>query len=534
MSRGQGKDEETYDRLLETVKPRAAEYLREKFQHWMDHALAASRRSVEDELDRDAERLLVLRTARDLFSSDHISERTGYSFVALHPGIEYAAGPGGPDGWSMGHCDIGAGETGPDTDAYGNPDPDQDPDPETDTDTGTYADTPTHPDTDGGPVREGYAKGRRALGRNRARLPYHTPCDVLLRGQDGSSLFLMFFMTQSSSPAVMVNRVHGRIGFLREHLAAYRRDYGVRDDPHIGVLLPERVRSTLVKALDRVKSTADRRGVAGSRTTKGMREPGTNGGAEHRSSDLPLTGWIPVIECSLADGTLTGPFPGAEGSGPRGPPRGTVSIPTKGGAAPTGTPFGAVTNTITGWEYLYPRGGPFLDLRTHEYLLFEGVAMLEGYARRLMEGYTPRAKEFTPKELLPGLFRETDDPGGEWTPGEEVRERRRAFARKHLNVALETALRYRIIEGAGDDTGAGAEPGNGMVSGTGRGVQSFRVRSTDPYRFVCHGTALTVVRNNLRRKYIESRAAERVEPVAKRKAVEAYRRRFPRIDSPFR
>lgn len=438
MSETKRKTAEKYDELVQTVKPKGARYLHEKYHHWMDHSASGLRRKIKVEIETEAERLLIVRAISDMFTEFHTVERTGYAFIALHPGIEYSTVKGGNRNRGIEASRKGDPQNGEKTEANSdvemirNAELDEGMDPENDT------------------------EGRSRNGDS---------CDILLRGNDGSSLFLMLLINQGFSPRTIMNRITSRRNFIDDHIEEFREDYGIKDSYRLGILLTGSERASI---------------------RKGLQMLGTSEGSLMDSEVL-------VMEFSLMDGTL----------------KGLPSI--------TSSPDGIIERE-NGFQFR----SPAIDLLTHEYLLFEFAAVQGGYADHLMAD-KPRSKEFTTKELLPILYRDLGLAGKDRHLSPKIVDKRKAYARKLLAASIRMTLRYHVIESSNDE-----EDKKNGDSG-----ESDTKRPKEPYRLICQGTDLTIVRNNLRKKYVDSCAADRASPSAKRKAVEAYRRRFPRIDRSF-
>lgn len=284
--------------------------------------------------------------------------------------------------------------------------------------------------------------------------------DMLLRGIDGTSLFILFLGSLNLTPKRLAGQITLYTGFLREHLEELTKGYGIGRSIHLGLLLTEREKPPL------------KRGIQMFGATDGSREFGE----------------VHVMELSLENCTLHG-------------------FPTKHGDQGVGLAFpeGILLNS------------PSLDLRSTDHLLFETAAIQGCYAEHLMEG-RHRPKEMTIRELESVLFRELGLDQKVNTDPTLNYDERKAFARKRLNSVLEMAVRFNLLEdrGAEMDGGSGkAKPGGG------------------PFRLICQGTDLTMVKRNLMKKYLDGMAEEGAVPLARKKAVKAYRRRYPRIDVTF-
>ena len=402
------REHEEYSHLLETVKPKGARYLTEKYRYWLDNRSPIVRQNISDELGRDKERILYVRIFSSMFWDYHVMERTGYTFKALYPGIEL--------------CDD---------------------------------------------------------------LCSSKPFDMLLRGNDGTSLFILYVGARNLSPKQLTELITSRTDFLREHLEDLKNVYDLKGSIHLGLLLTEREKPALKKGLQLFGNT------------EGSREFGE----------------VHVIEVSLENKTIHG-FPSMHGDEGRG-----LVIPES-----------VLLNT------------PPLDLRAIDYLLFEMVALQGCYAEHLMEDHI-RPKEMTNKELESSLLRGL---GLERRPNTRPPlnfDVRKAFAMKRLEAVLETALGFNLIEdgsAAGSEdhgiTGKKGEYGAGNEKPGGNGIKEGRRKVKPrggPYRLICQGTDLTMVRRNLLKKYLDGMAVEGAAPLAEKKAVEAYRRRYPRIDMTF-
>jgi len=82
------KGGEAYYQLLQTVKPKAARFLHEKFQHWTEVHYEKARDGLIRNHEAGKGRLLYLRVFGGLFQDLHFKERTGLSFGCYDPGIE--------------------------------------------------------------------------------------------------------------------------------------------------------------------------------------------------------------------------------------------------------------------------------------------------------------------------------------------------------------------------------------------------------------------------------------------------------------
>lgn len=283
--------------------------------------------------------------------------------------------------------------------------------------------------------------------------------DMLLRGNNGTSLFILFLGSTDLTPKRLAGQITSYTGFLREHLEELTRWYGIGRSIHLGLLLTEREKPSL------------RRGIQMFGATDGSREFGE----------------VHVMELSLENCTLHG-------------------FPTKHGdqGVGLGFPEGILLNS------------PSLDLRSLDYLLFETAAIQGCYAEHLMEG-RHRPKEMTIRELESALFRELELDRKAGTDLTLNFDDRKAFARKRLNSVLEMAVRINLLE----DSSAEMDGGSG------------KARQQGPFRLICQGTDLTMVKRNIMKKYLDGMAEEGAVPLARKKAVDAYRRRFPRIDMTF-
>jgi len=160
-----------------------------------------------------------------------------------------------------------------------------------------------------------------------------------------------------------------------------------------------------------------------------------------------------------------------------------------------------------------------LDLRSPDYLIFELCLVQECYARHLMDRER-NPKEISRSEIEEALFRLTGLSGRR--KGNKTRSgtsipisKRKEFARNRLESILSMALRYNLVVETGE-------------KGTGKGKRKHHI-----YRLICQGSDLTTVQKNLFRKYLDPAAGERAAFQAGKKAAEAYRKRYPRIDGKF-
>ncbi len=423
---------------------------------------------ISRELEADTKRLLFLRIFSSTFQDFHIIERTGFSFRALHPGIELAEGTGKNGGKNHGKK------------------------------TGKH----TGEDIDRVTIKE-------------------QVFDVLLKGNHGYDLLILHIENQNISPKRIRDRLASKIEFYRKYEDDLRKGYGIQERIHIGLLLSEREKPNIRKGLQLLGSSEDSRGF----------------------------GEVEVIEFSLRDNVFHG-------------------IPS--------------TTTEGGGRYEIPRSillnTPSLDLMVHEYLLFE-MAVLQGcYSENLMTNRR-KPKEIMKKEMGIALLRELGLAKKDRSFNARIHDRRKKLALRSLDSALICALRFNLMEGEGIKLGSeeGMKQGSGSVmmkksgekikQGSGDvmiqengggmkrvsddgGIKNDRVGpdgqipgsesmsrinlpANGRFRLICQGTDLSMVKKNLRRKYLEGKAGELAIPAAGKKSVEAYRRRYPRIDMKF-
>ncbi len=145
-----------------------------------------------------------------------------------------------------------------------------------------------------------------------------------------------------------------------------------------------------------------------------------------------------------------------------------------------------------------------LDLQAGNYTIFELTVIQECYARHLMKKQG-NPKQVSYKEMEEAFLRVIGVNANE--KNDKKLEKRREFATKRLTGVLEMALRYNLMEETGE--------------------------KDRRYRLICPGTDLPMVQRNLLKKYLEGGADEEASGLAREKAVEEYRKRFPRIDKGF-
>lgn len=431
MTARNGKRSEDFDTLIDSVKPKGARYLQEKYQYWMDTSIPLLRKKVASELETETERLLILRAISGVFEEFRTIERTGFTFIGLHPGIEY--------------------------------------------------------------------------GGNGARdVP---SCDILLRGTDGSWLFLILAQDQRSSPIAIRDLIAGRFRFILDNADGFSEEYGIdREHIRLGLVITGPERQNIRKGLQLLGSTED-------------------------GSSL---GEVLVLSFSLSEGTLSGlPNHRDTKSNVANPDEKGEEVESPGEEVESPGKEGTEKGTEGHFQL---RSAP-LDLNAHEYLLFELVVVQGAYADHLIHDEV-RPKEFSTRELHTILYREMGISGRDHALPEKIIERRRALARKHLSTSLAMAMRYHIIEDSSGLSESQTQNGSGRTTSASEsddqgGSSGKPGKAKEPYRLICQGTDLTIVRNNLRKKFVDGCGSERAAPIAKRKAVEAYRRRYPRIDRSF-
>lgn len=299
--------------------------------------------------------------------------------------------------------------------------------------------------------------------------------DLFIRGSDGSATFVYYLRDQNWSAKRIANELGGRMEFLFEHEEAMKKDYSLGRTIRFAILLSDREKKVVRSAIQLIGKTDL------------SRNPGE----------------IHVMEFILEDRTLMG-LPAVRRDCPD-----ILSFP---GSVLLGTQF--------------------LNHSSHDYLTFELCAVRDIYANHIMNDAN-KPKEMTRRDLEESLImncglsaRSRGGTGTRDREGErlmvEANKGRREFARKRMGAIMEMAVDHNMLEEIGSGMGT-----SGSKDEEKKGDREKR------YRIVCQGSDLTTVRKNLYRKYLDSVAEGIAGARARKKAVDEYRKRFPRIDGMF-
>ena len=221
---------------------------------------------------------------------------------------------------------------------------------------------------------------------------------------------------------------------------------------------------------------------------------------------------------------LTGfPYGPASGSGGGAGHRSEIDTGSETGSRSGGGDHGVGNDVYGKWSDAIPfpdstlQGMQPLPGNTHEFVTFETILVSCGYANNLMQGVS-RPKEISYQEIKKAYAnlstRIKKGDRGKGSISSQLRSKRIT----RLNGVLKGMVEYNLIELAGQ-----TEKQSPEVSWNKETV----------FRLVCQGSDLSTVQKNLQMKYTRELAERRAKKKARVRAVEAYRKRFPRIDGSF-